>query len=179
MTEQEKRGFKNLAFDILQTLVLALAIFMIVYLFLFQPHQVKGESMFPTLENSEYLLTEKISYRFGQPERGDIIVFESPPNPSEDFIKRIVALPGEEVKISQGHVVVNGKPLEENYLPENTYTSEGTFNRVSLGDDEYFVLGDNRNNSSDSRRWGPVKRKAVVGKSWIIYWPLNKFASTP
>lgn len=175
----KKGNIKTAVVDIIQTLVLALAIFMIIYLFLFQPHQVEGESMLPTFENGEYLLTEKVSYRFSLPQRGDIIVFEAPPNPDKDFIKRIIGLPGEEIDINEGHVFVNGKLLKEDYIPSHFYTSKGIFNRIKLAKNEYFVLGDNRNNSSDSRQWGPVKKQEIIGKAWVVYWPPNKIGFVP
>ena len=161
--------------DILQTVVLAVAIFLVVYLFLFQPHQVKGDSMFPNMLDGEYLLTDKLSYRLGKPDRGDIVVFAAPPNPSEDYIKRIIGLPGESVLIRDGKVYINGSELRESYLPDSLITSAGQSlsegSEMVLADDEYFVLGDNRPNSSDSRRWGPVKRKKLVGRAWVVYWP--------
>lgn len=165
---------KNLFIDILQTLALAFAVFMTVYLFLVQPHQVDGDSMYPTFHNGEYLLTEKVSYYLHKPERGDIIVFEAPPNPDKDFIKRIIGLPGETVLIKDGQVFINGKKLSEPYLPAYTYTTEGTFQEITLKPEEYFVMGDNRPSSSDSRSWGPVKRDKIVGKAWFVYWPPNR-----
>ncbi|MBI4028921.1 MAG: signal peptidase I [Candidatus Blackburnbacteria bacterium] len=164
--------------DLLQTVVLAFAIFLIVYLFLVQPHQVRGESMYPNFDDKEYLLTDKLSYRFGQPGRGDIVIFAAPPVPTEDYIKRITALPGDKVMIKDNLVFVNNQPLKEDYLPPGVVTSPGPFmpegKEIIVGKNEYIVLGDNRPSSSDSRRWGPVKRDKIVGRAWFAYWPPNK-----
>lgn len=161
--------------DILQTVVLALAIFLIVYLFLLQPHQVRGESMSPTFLDKEYLLTDKISYRFGSQKRGDVIVFTAPPDPTEDYIKRIIGLPNERVSIRENKVYINGELLKEDYIANDRLTSPGPFlpenKEITVPDGEYFVLGDNRSNSSDSRRWGLVTRKKIVGRAWFVYWP--------
>lgn len=161
--------------DILQTVVLALSIFLVVYFFLVRPHQVRGESMYPSLNDMEYLLTDKVSYRIGVPRRGDIIVFRAPVVPSEDYIKRIIGLPGERVSVKDGHVYINGEVLREDYLPENLVTSGSFFlgegKEITVPDDEYVVMGDNRPNSADSRRFGTIKRKKIVGRAWVLYWP--------
>lgn len=173
--EHPVKKLSNFLLDILQTIVLAIAIFMIAYLFLFQPHKVDGNSMDPNFVNGEYLLTDKLSYRLRPPQRGEVIVFESPVNRRQDYIKRIIGLPGENVAVQSGKVLVNGRPLEERYLPPNFYTQDGAIlsegRTITLGPDEYIVFGDNRDHSSDSRSWGPVKRKEVVGRAWVIYWP--------
>lgn len=164
--------------DIIETGVIALSIFLIIYLFLLQPHEVKGNSMVPNFEHGDFLLTDKISYRFGEPERGDVIVFKAPQNSNFDYIKRIVGLPGEAVEIKEGKFFVDGKRLEENYLPEDTYIREGKTLReglvLTIPAGEYWVMGDNRQHSSDSREWGPVPRENIVGKVWLRYWPLEK-----
>ncbi len=161
--------------DVLQTIVLALSIFLVVYFFLVRPHQVRGESMVPNLQDLEYLLTDKVSYRIGHPQRGDIIVLRAPVEPSEDYIKRIIGLPGEKLMIKDGRVFINGKALSESYLPDGLVTSggfaapEGT--EVTIPDGQYFVMGDNRPNSADSRRFGTIDKKKIVGKAWVRYWP--------
>lgn len=174
-SESSARKLSNFLLDILQTIVLALAIFMIAYLFLFQPHKVDGHSMDPNFANGEYLLTDKLSYRFGQPERGDVVVFEAPTNRRQDYIKRIIGLPGENISVKSGKVLINGHPLEENYLPDTFQTRAGVFltegATITLRPEEYMVFGDNRDNSSDSRSFGPIKRKDIVGRAWVVYWP--------
>lgn len=133
--------------------------------------------MLPNFENNEYLLTDKISYRFISPGRGDVVVFAAPPSPGEDYIKRIVGLPKEEILLQNGKIYINGQVLAEEYLPA-PQTEAGVFlqegKSITLKSDEYLVLGDNRNNSSDSRRWGPIKRGKIVGRAWLVYWPPKK-----
>ena len=164
--------------DIIETVVLALAIFVLVYLFLVQPHQVRGNSMFPNFHDGEYLLTNKFSYRLGEPKRGDVIVFKAPKNEEYDYIKRIVGAPGDKLTIKGGHIYLNGQLLEESYLPTDFTTSGGSFLRE--GDEfiiptgEYLVLGDNRSHSSDSREWGDVPVENIIGKAWLRYWPFNR-----
>lgn len=161
--------------DTLQTILLALAIFMLAYLFLTQPHQVRGHSMDPNFFDGEYLLSDKLSYRFGEPTRGDVVVFNAPPNRREDYIKRIIGLPGETISINSGTLLINGKTLKEPYLPRSAQTGGGAFlvegTSYRINSDEYIVLGDNRDHSSDSRSWGPIKRKDIVGRAWFVYWP--------
>lgn len=167
--------------DILETVVFALAIFVIVYLFIAQPHQVQGSSMYPNFTNGEYILTNKLIYRLENPQRGDVIVFQSPTD--KDFIKRVIGLPGETFKVENGKLYINGTQLKEEYLPENLYTQDGAdFQNgedIKIPNDSYVVLGDNRNASSDSRDWGFRTKKDIIGKAWVIYWPLNRFGLVP
>lgn len=169
--------------DALQPVVLAFAVFMMVYLFLFQPHKVDGNSMYPRFHNKEYILTDKVSYGRGNPQRGDVVVFHAPPPNDADFIKRIIGLPGETIVVQGGRVFINGTLLPEAYLPDGLNTSEKSFLRegvpyaIPVG--YYMVFGDNRNFSSDSREWGPVSRKAIVGKAWIRYWPPDRAGLVP
>ena len=172
-------NFKNHLIDFIQTLVVFGAIFTIIYLFVAQPHKVSGSSMVPTLHDGDYILTDKLSYRFGIPKQGDIIVLKNPKDESQDFIKRIVAVPEESIKIEKKIVFVNNQPLEESYLPPDTLTSAGAFlqegETVKVGSNQYFVLGDNRNHSSDSREWGGITREEIVGKAFFRYWPPQSF----
>lgn len=170
--------------DIIETLVIALAIFVVVYLFLVQPHQVKGSSMFPTYYDNEYILTNKISYKIHSPERGDVVVFKSPKNEEIDFIKRIIGLPGDRIKVMEGSLYVNGKKLDESsYLPADYVTRPGAFAKEGeenkVPDGKYFTVGDNRDHSSDSREWGFVTLNEIVGKAWVRYWPLNRLSVNP
>jgi signal peptidase I len=164
--------------DILEVVALAIAIFLFIYLLILQPHKIKGASMEPNYHDREYLLTDKVTYRFNEPERGDVIVFEPPlPNIQEngEYIKRIIGLPGESVMIKDGSVYINGKLLEENYLRANGYTENKHFAKegetIVIPKDNYFVLGDNREYSSDSREWGFVPKENITGRAWVIYWP--------
>jgi len=156
--------------EIIQTALISLAIFLFVYIFLVQPHRVKGGSMLPNFTDGELLLTEKISYYFSKPQRGDVLVFEASNGQKVDFIKRIIGLPGESVTIKGGSVLINNQELKEDYITSSTSGSSS----VTLKSDEYFVLGDNRNSSSDSRAFGPIKRSSFRGRSWLVYWPILK-----
>lgn len=169
--------------EAVEALVFAAAIFVVCYLFLIQPNQVSGNSMYATFHDKEYILTDKISYRFNEPKRGDVVVFKSPKNPDVDFIKRIIGLPGETVKLYNGKIYIDGVLLEENYLPKNLLTPGSYFLRegasivVPRGD--YFVLGDNRTGSSDSREWGPVKKEEFIGKVFFRYFPFDRIGADP
>lgn len=165
--------------DFIQTFVIFGAIFALIYLFAAQPHRVSGNSMLPTFYDGDYILTDKISYRLGEPKRGDVIVLQNPRNESEDFIKRIIALPNDSIMIQSGQVYINNIPLQETYLPAQTVTQGGNFlnegETLKIPTDQYFVIGDNRNHSSDSREWGPVTKKEIVGKTFFRYFPLQRF----
>lgn len=169
----------NFFLDFMETIVVALSIFVVFYLFLAQPHEIKGSSMEPAFHNNEYVLTDKISYRFTAPSRGDVIVFKAPRNLDVDYIKRIIALPGERVKIENGKVIINDNILSEPYLKSVTALYPGSFleegSQIVVPDREYFVMGDNRAHSSDSREFGTVKRNLIIGRAFIRYWPINLF----
>lgn len=166
--------------DIVETVVVGLAMFVVIYLFLVQPHQVNGNSMWPNFLDGEYLLTDKFSYRLREPKRGDVIIFLAPSGarcPQElhcDFVKRIIGLPAERVVITEGKIFINGTQLTESYIPSDPGFFTATTNNsldVVLGPEDYFVLGDNRGHSSDSRAWGTVPRDNIVGRAWFRYWP--------
>ncbi|OGM56928.1 signal peptidase I [Candidatus Woesebacteria bacterium RIFCSPHIGHO2_12_FULL_46_16] len=163
--------------DILEVIVFAVAIFLFIYLLVLQPHKIKGASMDPNFFDGEYLLTDKVTYRFGEPKRGDVIVFKAPTGNGDEFIKRIIGLPGEKVSVKSGKMYINEKVLEEKYLDASLITSAGYFlqedQSVSVPEGEYFVLGDNRPHSSDSRAWGFIAKKKITGRAWLIYWPLK------
>ena len=169
--------------DIIETVVIALSIFLILYLFIMQPHQVNGQSMEPTFHHAEYVMTDKLSYKFGQPNRGDVIVFEAPPaaNCPEgtgcDYIKRIIGLPGDTIEVRDGSIFVNSKMLTETYIDKSIKTKPGLFTSngpITVPPGNYFVVGDNRDHSSDSRVWGTVPYDRIVGKVFFRYWPLNR-----
>jgi signal peptidase I len=146
----------------------------IVIVFLYQPVQVEGTSMMPRLENHERIFINKFVYRFEPIQRGDIVVFWYPLDPSKSYIKRVVGLPGEGVSIQDGRVLVNGTPLAEPYLPAN-YLDHQSYPPVQVEADHYFVLGDHRDSSNDSRVWGTVDRKYIYGKAVFVYWPFSEF----
>ena len=176
------RRLGNIFLDVIETVVIALAIFVIIYLFLFQPHQVRGNSMYPNFHDADYLLTDKISYRLNSPKRDDIVIFVAPKNEEYDYIKRVIGLPGETISLNESNqVLIDNQILSEPYLPEETLTYGGNFlevgETINVPEDQYFVLGDNRNHSSDSRDWGFVPKENIVGKAWLRYWPLNRMGS--
>jgi len=182
------RAVIKFLFEIIETAALAILIFLVLYLFLVRPHQVRGDSMLPDFHDGEYLLTEMVSYNLlgRAPQRGEVIVFRSPEQPNLDFIKRIIALPNEKIKIQNGDIFIinpehrSGFLLEEPYLSEETFTqgrrtiAEGEI--FSLGEEGYLVLGDNRERSSDSREWGEIANEAIIGRVWLRYWPPNVFS---
>ena len=156
--------------DLLIAIVLALAIIAFVY----QPVKVEGTSMAPRLSDQERIVINKFIYKFGPIERGDIVVFRYPRDPGKSFIKRVVGLPGETVEIRRGVVTINGEPLREDYVP--TAEQDGhSYPATRLPADHYFVLGDHRRSSNDSRVWGPVHREHIYGKAVFAYWPLERF----
>lgn len=179
---ERKSFFENLrshAIDFIQTLVVFGAIFALIYLFVAQPHKVSGNSMIPTFKNGDYILTDKLTYRFSEPKHGDIIVLKNPRDESQDFIKRIIVVPSDEIKIENSNIFVNGEKISEEYLPITTSTKAGNFLTeglpVKAGANQYFVMGDNREHSSDSREWGAVTKEEIVGKVIFRYWPLQSF----
>ncbi len=169
--------------DFLETIVVSLAIFAVVYIFLFQPHQVDGKSMEPNFHNAEYILTDKISYRLGSPKRGDVVVFHSPQDNTTDFIKRIVGVPGDLVMVKDGYFYLNGTRLDEAYINDPGKVAPGRFLRegatAEVPAGQYLVMGDNRLHSSDSREWGFVPKANIVGRAFFRYWPLDSFGSIP
>lgn len=167
---------KNI-WDFVGLFLISLAIVIPIRQFVVQPFLVQGESMSPTFENFDYLFVERVSYYVREPKRAEVIVFRYPRDEREYYIKRIVGLPGEEVEIKKGNVFIkttNGKDmtLKESYLPSNLLTA-GDID-IHLRKNEYYVLGDNRGASSDSRSWGILPSKDIVGKVWLRLWPLNK-----
>lgn len=162
-----------------QTMFFAGIIFVIIYFFLFRPFQVSGESMYSTFETREYILTNIIGQRFQEPKHGDVIVFKSPVDSNKDFIKRVIALPGDKLLLQEGNVYINNQRLAEPYLDTGVKTYGGaTFKEkeeYKVPEGKYIVMGDNRMNSSDSREWGYLQRSNIIGTSVLVYWPLNHF----
>lgn len=156
-------------------IALSVIIALLVILFLYQPVKVEGISMMPSLTGQERIFINKFVYRlgFGEVERGDTVVFWFPGDPSKSYIKRVIGLPGDRVEIEAGAVFVNGRALTEHYLPEE-YRDFSSYPPVVVPEGRYYVLGDHRNSSNDSRTWGPVPKEAIYGKAVFIYWPLDK-----
>lgn len=176
---EEKRGFIREILEILKIIVIAAAIVLPIRYFIAQPFIVRGASMEPTYNDSDYLLIDEATYYFRAPARGEVVVFRYPQNPRQFFIKRIIALPSETVALEGGKVKITKEGLDketildEPYIPEDIKTI-GDFSRT-LGANEYFVLGDNRPASSDSRFWGALPKKYLIGKALFRAWPLTKF----
>jgi len=158
---------RDLAFSVL------LAVILIV--FIYQPVKVEGTSMMPALTDQERIFINKFTYRFGSGniERGDLVVFWFPLDRTKSYIKRVIALPGDTVRIDNGTVYVNGTQLDEPYVP-NEYRDRQSYSLKTIEPDSYFVLGDHRSSSNDSRAWGTVERKYIYGKAVFVYWPLDK-----
>ena len=172
---------KNVVKEIFSTILYILVVLLGTYLlitFVGQRTSVSGSSMEPTLSNNDQLILDKISYRFSEPQRFDIIVFPFQYAEKTFYVKRIIGLPGETVQIDlQGNIYINGQILNEDYGKETINFAGLAVEPITLGDDEYFVMGDNRNNSSDSRdpSVGNIRRSNIIGKAWVRTWPLNKF----
>ncbi|OGH85949.1 MAG: signal peptidase I [Candidatus Magasanikbacteria bacterium RIFOXYC2_FULL_40_16] len=149
----------------------------VVRYFIFKPFYVEGQSMDPTFHEKEYLIIDEITYRFNEPKRGEVIVFRAPTVEKDYYLKRVIGLPGERVKVEDDKVIVynndnsTGVLLEEIYL-ENVPTPGQT--TITLGPDEYFVMGDNRKASFDSRRFGPIKKTDIIGRAWLRGWPIDR-----
>ncbi len=163
--------------DTLQSLLIAAAVFLVIYQFLFRPFEVKGDSMYPNFHNNSFVLTNIIKLRMENPRRGDVIVFKAPPDPEKVFIKRVIALPGDTISIEKGGVFLNGKVLDESsYLKSSVKTYGGSFLKegqsVTVPGANYFIMGDNREFSSDSREWGFVSKDKITGFSFFVYWPV-------
>ena len=160
--------------EIVETVLLTVAIFLVVNAATGR-FRIEGDSMEPNLHNGEYVLIDKISYLLHSLDRGDVIVF-TPPNNERDYIKRVIGLPGDTVEIKDGRVYVNGVVLDEPYL-KSRINNDMPARMVEKG--RYFVLGDNRNNSSDSRSFGTITPQSIVGRAWLVYWPPSDWSTVP
>lgn len=176
---EEREGFVS---EIVRFTLISIAIILPIRTFIAQPFIVSGSSMYPTFESGEYLIVDQLSYRLHQPERGDVVIFRYPRNPSEFFIKRIVGLPGETVDVGPNGVFITAPDsdtttkLDESYL--SVLPSRDHFEQA-LGADEYFVMGDNRDKSSDSRYWGALPSDNIVGRAWLRLFPFNRVNLLP
>jgi signal peptidase I len=160
-------------FEVLEMLAIVLVSIYIVYGFVAQPFLVQGASMEPNFSDGDYLLIDEITYRFREPDRGEVIVFRNPNNQSEFYIKRIVGLPGDQIAVSEGNLYINGAISEEEYLPDDIEV--GGEQVVDLNNDQFYVMGDNRPKSYDSRSWGALDEDLVVGLVRFRFWPLSVF----
>lgn len=186
MDDQVRSGFwwtlGSFFWELVKAFILAMIIIVPIRYFLVQPFFVRGASMEPTFYDSEYLIVDQLSYRFHEPKRGDVIVFRYPEDPNQFFIKRIIGLPGDDVRIDDGHVFIsNSSNLSVFEVDEHGYLSSGIrtggHTETVLPAGQYFVLGDNRPLSSDSRSWGAVPRASIMGRVWIRAWPLPRLSA--
>ncbi len=184
-TSQKKSSFFGVIgqffWELVKVFLIAVVIIIPIRYFLVQPFFVRGASMEPNFEDGEYLVVDELSYRFRDPERGEVIVFRYPDNPSQFFIKRIIGIPGDTVTIGNGRVQIQNSEFQQGVvLDESEYLSEsvrtGGNETVQLGEGEYYVLGDNRAASSDSRIWGVLDQDMIVGRAWIRAYPFGSFS---
>lgn len=172
---QNQKSFLRSTIHWARDLLVSVVIAIIVILFIYQPVKVEGTSMMPALVDQERIFINKFVYRFGSSgiQRGDLVVFWYPHDPTKSYIKRVIGMPGDTVAVDDGVVVINGRPLEEDYVPPE-YRDRVSMPEQTVRDDEYFVLGDHRSSSNDSRSWGMVPRRFIYGKAVFVYWPPAK-----
>jgi signal peptidase I len=188
-TYNSQRGsIGSFVLDFIQSIVLALAVFVLVYLFVAQPNEVTGSSMYPNFVDGEMLLTEKITYYFREPQRGDVVIFKAPKSEpcsanSCEFIKRIIAIPGDRVMVKDGQVYLNGSLLDQFFLPEGVVSAEGNYAKEGVEnivpEGQYLCFGDNREHSRDGREFGVIDKSLIVGKAFFKYWPINSIGVIP
>ena len=167
----EGLGLRQFTKDILEVALISLVLFFVINA-VSARIRVESVSMQPTLFAGNFVVVNKLAYQFGEPERGDIVVFEYPPDPDQDpYIKRVIGLPGEQVQIAEGKVMIDGVPIQEPYLVSETQKG----NEWTVPDESLFVMGDNRRNSSDSRSWGFVPMENIIGKAVVVYWPPERW----
>jgi signal peptidase I len=157
----------------LRDLIISLAISAFIIIFLYQPVKVEGTSMMPSLDDQERIFVNKFVYRWEPIQRGDIVVFRYPRDPSKSYIKRVIGIPGDQIRIDSGQVYVNEQPVIEDYVPP-AYADQRSYSEIVVPPRSYFVLGDHRSMSSDSREFGPVKEASIFGKAVFGYWPMDK-----
>jgi signal peptidase I len=170
ITKQFKQ-MRGVIREVVTTIIVAVVIFLVLQATV-QSFVVIGSSMRPNFEPGQRLLVSKVAYRFGEPQRGEVIVFRPPNNKDIDYIKRVIALPGDKIEIKEGTVYINNVALDEPYIKAPT---NDTLRPTEIPENEYFVLGDNRNNSNDSYDWGTVPRQNIVGKAWLSVWPPDQW----
>jgi signal peptidase I len=156
----------------MESVILAVILALVIRIFLFEPFFIPSPSMQPTLDTNDRIIVNKIVYKYRSPRRGDVMVFKFPLDTTRDFVKRVVASGGDSVEIRHSKVYVNDTAIAESYLPPNKQMND--FGPVKIPPGYYFMMGDNRNNSEDSRMWGPLDKKLIIGKVQVIYWPPNR-----
>ncbi|HKD05578.1 MAG TPA: signal peptidase I [Bryobacteraceae bacterium] len=175
IVEAERTPYGLAPLSLLRDIAISIVLAVILIVFIYQPVKVEGTSMMPGLNNEERIFINKYEYKLGvgNIERGDLIVFHFPRDPSQSYIKRVIGLPGDEVEIREGFVYVDGERIDEPYVPDE-YRDRISLPKDRVPPDSYFVLGDHRNSSNDSRMWGYVERARIYGKAVFIYWPPSK-----
>lgn len=186
-TDENKKGklflseVKDFSFETIKVVVVSLIVIVGIRSFIMQPFFVDGKSMEPNFYDGDYLIVDEVSYKFWEPKRGDVIIFHYPYDTREFYIKRIIGLPGEKIEIKDNKIIIyNNENKDGMFINENVYIPDsaiilGNYTR-ELKNDEYYVLGDNRAASSDSRFWGVLEKRFIVGKAWIRAWPINDFS---
>lgn len=179
--KEETQSWGKSFWEMIKFAVLALVIVVPIRMFIAQPFIVSGLSMFPTFGDSEYLIVDELSYHFNNPVRGDVVIFKYPKDTSKFFIKRIIALPNETIIISGDTITIKNEAHPEGFELEQPYVTHSAYNILEkeLGDDEYFVMGDNRDASSDSRYWGAVPRKNIIGRAYLRLLPVAHASILP
>jgi signal peptidase I len=170
-------------FDFLQGIVVFLAILVMIYLFIMSPQEINGASMEPNFHNGEYILTNKVLYKIRNPKRGDVVIFKSPRNKDVDYIKRIIGLPGDTVALRSNTFYVNNQKVDEPYLAPDVVIFGGSYlaenQEIIVPEGKYFVAGDNRPHSSDSREFGPIALEDFIGVAFLRYWPFDRAGVIP
>jgi len=176
-TKEIARSVSSFGMDIAKIVIISLLIIVPIRYFIAQPFFVRGASMEPTYHQGDYLIVDELSYRFNDPQRGEVIIFRFPQNTSQFFIKRIIALPTETIVIKDGSVIIKNEDNPQGFVLEEDYISDVTTGNLEmlLGDNEYFVMGDNRVASHDSRRWGALGETYIIGKVFLRAWPVAQF----
>lgn len=172
-TEQQPSAAWILLRELLETVILSLIIFLLIRQVV-QNYRIESHSMQPNFYEGEFILVNKLAFKLGEPERGEVIVFHNPNNVEEDYIKRVIGLPGDTVEIHEQTVLVNGEVFTEPY-PINDFRPGENFGPETVPPNQLFVMGDNRGNSSDSRRIGTIPEELVVGQAWLRVWPINRW----
>ncbi|MDP3962586.1 MAG: signal peptidase I [bacterium] len=168
---------ENFIKEVVKFTLIAIIIVVPIRTYIAQPFIVSGASMDPTFVSGEYLIVDQVTYRFEEPKRGDVIIFRYPRNPKTYFIKRIIGLPGETLSVRKGEITIDGTVIDDSQAKQPVPTTDNF--DITLGDTEYFVMGDNRSESSDSRIWGPLERKYIVGRPAVSLFPLSKIEVLP
>ncbi|MFH1648915.1 MAG: signal peptidase I [Patescibacteria group bacterium] len=174
-----RRSSANILVDFFEITFIAVTVFVVVYVFVGQLLEVTGESMLPNFEDKEQIIAEKISVKFSDLERGEVVIFRHPEQRDKLIIKRVIGLPGETIKLDSGYVYINGEKLSEDYVKEKDTTSSGQVikegTEYEIAENSYIFLGDNREKSTDSRDWGAVSKDLIVGRGVLVYYPVEKF----